>query len=147
MRKAKEAAAEVIVLLDRSIEADEPAQKDALESQVWDLIKAYLGEGIVELQAQARARHVHSNEATIAIFREFEQRWLAFLNRLTGKVNPKFQEELKDEFKSGAAFVFGLEVARIVWPQWQPSATDIKRAADKAVKNSPWAGTTERRGR
>jgi hypothetical protein len=141
MRKAKEAAAEANALLDQSINASLPSEKEAFENQVWEVIKSYLGECIVELQAQAKARNVHSNESTIAVFREFEQRWLAFLNRLTGKVNPKFQEEIKDEFKSGVAFVFGLDIAKFVWPQWQPSATDITRSAEAAAKSSPWSGS------
>jgi hypothetical protein len=129
MRKAKEAANEALGLLDQVAAATGEANKTALEEMAWDVIKGFLGDCVVEFQHQIKTRNAHSDAAAIAIFREFDQRWLGFLNRLTGKVTPKFQDELRDEFKFGAAFVVGVDIARRVWPTWVPTDEALARLA------------------
>jgi hypothetical protein len=135
MRKTKEAAAEAISLLDRAAAAPTPAEKEDLENQVWNVCKDFLSECLIELQSAVKTRNARSDAVAIAIFREFEQRWLAFLNRLTGKLRPAFQEGLRDQFKSGAALIFGLRLARAIWPHWTPSDADQTTES----KKSPWA--------
>jgi hypothetical protein len=130
MQKAKDAAAEALAVLtaaEQTSAVDPKAVWMEALNQVWDRSSAYLEACVTDACDRTRdrlgARVPIREEAIKATWLEAEQRFQGYLRRVMPKVDqPAWEPEFQRLFRDTAALAISVESARLIWPQWQPSA-------------------------
>lgn len=140
MQKAKDAAAQALTLLLAAEQAPGPDPKTTwfeVLNQVWDHTAAYMEACVTDAIDRTRARldsRVPIREEAIkATWLEAEQRFQGYLRRVMPRVDqPAWESEFQALFRDMATLAISAESARLIWPQWQPSAKTLAILAGRA---------------
>lgn len=120
MRSAKDAARECLALIQAgdAYPAGTPKAHEHAET-VFKFIKAYAIELIHDLVDQIKSRGIRDGNAILGQARLTDQRWNAFVHRVSSAGHP-WIEETTDMFRMMVhdGLTTGPNLARLLWPTW-----------------------------